>query len=200
MKGCIAQIVSDRCSRRLDSFSMLRTSDTRSVKRLPWVVAFAVAAIVAVGLRAGGWVPALSAGAGIRWEEAYAAMEAIETNLPDRERLVLANAEVEGPASEGIPVERRLRAAGTLVRVRYEVIGDDVANLVELRSLVPALPAFSAAAPAANSAGSTARATALRNSRRPIRSCWHAAARRALPTSGCCACRWVVRSTSASAR
>ncbi len=113
------------------------------MKRLLWVVAFVLVAGAAFIVDA----------TGVHWQDGYRALEAAETNLPagqrERERYLLMNAQADGPPPVGMPIEHRVRDAGSLVRVRYEFIGSDaqVTDTVEIRALVPALPYFGADAP-----------------------------------------------------
>ena len=77
-----------------------------------WSLAAAViAALVVLAMTPfGGWVESFIVGAGTRWQNAYTALEAAETNLPrdprERERLLVALAGAEGdpPASMKIGV------------------------------------------------------------------------------------------------
>jgi hypothetical protein len=118
---------------------------------------FVVAAVISVALVAGAvfMIRAFLTGDHVRWDDAYVALDAAEThhssNASERERLLLANAQAEVEAPAGMPVDRRIHPVGTLVRLRYEILSDsgDIADVVEVRAIVPALPAFGADAPAA---------------------------------------------------
>jgi hypothetical protein len=80
---------------------------------------------------------------GIRWREAYRALEAAEPTLME--------ASIEGDAPVGMDVSKRLHPRGSLMRLRYEQLdaqGEPVASY-ELRALVPRLPAFGQDAPQA---------------------------------------------------
>jgi hypothetical protein len=109
-----------------------------------------ILAVLVAALRtpAGGWVQSFFIGSGIRWTDAYEAMGAAESGVPanprDRDRLVLANARVEGEPPLGMPIDRRIHETGTLARLRYEVIADggEPLNTIEVRALVPPLPYF----------------------------------------------------------
>jgi len=114
-------------------------------------VALAVAA-VALSTPMGDWASSFFSGSGIRWTDAYEAMETVESNLPanpgERDRLLLANARAEDEPPPGMPIGARLHKNGTLVHLRYEVIpndGDEV-DVIEVRALVPPLPYFGAEA------------------------------------------------------
>jgi len=91
----------------------------------------------------------------IRWSDAYVALEAAETSLPgnpaERERLLLANAMVDGEPPPGMTVGRRVHAPGALLRLRYEVLSEsgEVTDTVEVRTIAPRLPAFGVDAPGA---------------------------------------------------
>src|SRR5688500_9508682 len=71
------------------------------------VATVVVAAFVALALTPfGGWVQSLLGGTGVRWAEAYQALDAAETNLPrnarERERLLQAWAMVEDEPPAGL--------------------------------------------------------------------------------------------------
>jgi hypothetical protein len=97
----------------------------------------------------------------VRWGDAYDDLESAETAHPlrgkDGERIRLANAMVESEPPRGMPIERRLHPVGTLAHLRYETLDREgaVVSTLEVRSLVPSLPAFGVDAPAAPS-GQTA--------------------------------------------
>lgn len=111
-----------------------------------------VLALVAIAAAAGF---ALLGGGIVRWSDAYVALESAETAHPfrgaDGERVRLANAMVESEPPRGMPVDRRLHPVGTLAHLRYERLGADggVTDTIEVRALVPSLPAFGADAPEA---------------------------------------------------
>lgn len=112
-------------------------------------------AVIAFGVAAVFFVRTYWSGDRIVWSDAYVALDAAELhrspNAAEHERLLLANAMAEGEAPEGMPAGRRLHPIGTLVRLRYEVLDDagGVADTVDVRAIVPALPYFGADAPAA---------------------------------------------------
>lgn len=91
----------------------------------------------------GGWVQSFVWGTGVRWEDAYTALEAAETNLPrgprERERLLLAWAQADNPPPRGMTVGPRLRPPGTLARLRYETLDHEGTpiDIWEVRALVP---------------------------------------------------------------
>ena len=107
-----------------------------------WVAASLVAARTPFG----GWVRSLAFG--VRWQDAYAALETAEANLPrdprERERLLLAWAQVDGAAPANMPSGPRLRRAGTVARLRYEALDEvgEAYDTWEVRALVPPLPAL----------------------------------------------------------
>jgi hypothetical protein len=120
------------------------------VKRLSRVVAFGLVLLGALVLGALGAWHAVLAAIAIDWQDGYQALEAAETRLPadprERERVLLMNAQADGLPPEGMAIDKRLRDAGSLVRVRYESIGADakVVRVAEIRALVPELPYFGA--------------------------------------------------------
>ncbi len=89
-----------------------------------WSLAAAViAALVVLAMTPfGGWMESFIAGSGVRWQNAYAALEAAETNLPrdprERERMLIAWARTEGDPPAGMKIGPRLHAPGTLARLR----------------------------------------------------------------------------------
>jgi hypothetical protein len=105
-----------------------------------------VAALVAARTPFGGWVRSLAFG--VRWQDAYGALETAEANLPrdprERERRLLAWAQVDGAAPAKIPSGPRLRRSGTVARLRYEALDEvgEAYDTWEVRALVPPLPAL----------------------------------------------------------
>ena len=93
----------------------------------------------------GGWVQSFFFGTGVRWSNAYVALETAEANLPrnerDRERLLIVTAMTEGEAPIGFKLGPRLHPVGTLAHLRYETFDEnDVSmNTWEVRTLVPTL-------------------------------------------------------------
>src|SRR4051812_14615006 len=65
----------------------------------------------------GGWLQSFFYGTGVRWENAYVALEAAEMNLPrnerERERLLMATAMTEGEQPLGLKPGPRLHPVGT---------------------------------------------------------------------------------------
>ena len=93
----------------------------------------------------GGWLQSLFFGTGVRWQNAYTALEAAETNLPrdprERERMLLAWASTEGDPPAGMEIGPRIHNAGTLARLRYETF-DQLGNPIDdwqVRALVPTI-------------------------------------------------------------
>jgi hypothetical protein len=112
-----------------------------------WSLAAAViAALVVLAMTPfGGWVESFIAGSGTRWQNAYTALEAAETNLPrdprERERLLIALAGTEGDPPAGMKIGPRIHGPGTLARLRYETF-DDLGNPIDdwqVRALVPTI-------------------------------------------------------------
>jgi hypothetical protein len=107
-----------------------------------WVAA----SLVADRTPFGRWLRSLAFG--VRWQDAYAALETAEASLPrdprERERLLLAWAQVDGAAPAGLPSGPRLRRAGTVARLRYEALDEvgEAYDTWEVRALVPPLPAL----------------------------------------------------------
>jgi hypothetical protein len=89
----------------------------------------------------------------VTWSYAYEVLEAGEiAHARGRgdERVLLANAMVESEPPRGMPTDRRLHPPSTLAHLRYERLeGGAVVSTIEVRALVPSLPAFGAEAPAA---------------------------------------------------
>ncbi len=110
-------------------------------------IAFSLLAIAGlawlVTTPAGGWVQSWFFGTGVRWQNAYVALDTAEMNLPrngqERERMLKAWAMAENE----LPVEfewgPRLHPAGTLARLRYETFDENEEPLEawEVRALVP---------------------------------------------------------------
>lgn len=118
-------------------------------------ITIAAVAVIAFGVAAVFVARTYLSGDRIVWSDAYVALDAAELhrspNAAEHERLLLANAMAESEAPEGMPAGRRIHPIGTLVRLRYEVLDDagGVADTVDVRAIVPALPYFGADAPAA---------------------------------------------------
>jgi len=93
----------------------------------------------------GGWLQSFFYGTGVRWHEAYSALEAGETNLPrderERERLLIASARTESEPPIGMKVGPRLHPVGTLARLHYQTLDERGERLNEwdVRALVPRL-------------------------------------------------------------
>ena len=88
-----------------------------------------------------------------RFTDAYVALEAAEMAHPARgaqgERLRLAQAMAESEPPRGMAVGARIHPVGTLAHLRYETLdrAGQVLSTIEVRALVPALPAFGEDAP-----------------------------------------------------
>ncbi|MDQ6923494.1 MAG: hypothetical protein M3Z74_04915 [Pseudomonadota bacterium] len=116
-------------------------------RTIMWSVAAAVfAGLVVLAMTPfGGWVQSFFFGTGVRWQNAYTALEAAETNLPrdprERERMLLAWASTEGDPPAGMEIGPRIHGAGTLARLRYETF-DELGNPIDdwqVRALVPTI-------------------------------------------------------------
>ena len=124
---------------------------TRTMSRTAQIALGVLAAIAVLGTLA---VRTWLTGDLVRWADGYVALEAREFLTParggDDERVRLANAMAESEAPRGLPMGRRIHPPSTLAHLRYEQIGADgeVKSTVEVRALVPALPAFGVDAPA----------------------------------------------------
>jgi len=115
---------------------MSSPADPRTRELLPhgrsrrdWIVAVTVAIVViAIGANSAGgtWVASWLGGSGVRWQDAYRALGAPETvgsgNAAERERLLLAQALVDGDPPAGLVVGPRLHPPGTLARLAYETV------------------------------------------------------------------------------
>ena len=109
------------------------------------VVCIVVVSLTVLGPR--GLRAASRVGAGVRWDDAYRALQvklARPGNSPDRERLYLANAMAESEAPGGAVPGPRIHPAGTLARLKYETFDPDgqPGDEWEVRALVPPLPAL----------------------------------------------------------
>jgi hypothetical protein len=110
------------------------------------VTLLSVATVAVVATLGGTWVGSWFGGSGVRWRDAYRALEAAETNLPrdakQRERLLLADAMVNGEPPGGVVPGPRLHRAGTLARLRYQTFDAQGMPLDDwqVRALVPPLP------------------------------------------------------------
>jgi hypothetical protein len=110
------------------------------------VAALLIAGLVVLAMTPfGGWLQSFFFGTGVRWQHAYTALEAAETNLPrhprERERMLLAWASTEGDPPEGMQIGPRIHNAGTLARLRYETF-DERGNPIDdwqVRALVPTI-------------------------------------------------------------
>ncbi|MEO7726860.1 MAG: hypothetical protein ABIS45_06370, partial [Burkholderiales bacterium] len=91
----------------------------------------------------GGWVQSFFFGTGVRWQNAYVALDTAENNLPRNEResdrLLLANAMAEGEPPAGLKMGPRLHPAGTLATLRYEIFDENGQPMDkwDVRALVP---------------------------------------------------------------
>ena len=121
---------------------MKRLAAAAALLAMLWVAASLLAARTPFG----GWVRSLAFG--VRWQDAYVALETAEANLPrdprERERLLLALAQVDGAAPANMPSGPRLHRAGTVARLRYEALDEvgEAYDTWEVRALVPPLPAL----------------------------------------------------------
>jgi hypothetical protein len=117
--------------------------------RTALVLALAIAlgaTVQAMTTPVGGWLQSFVVGSGIRWQDAYAALESAESlgagSSRERERMLLANAMAEGEAPRGLDASERRHRPGTLALLRYEAFdarGERV-DAWNVRALVPPLP------------------------------------------------------------
>lgn len=111
---------------------------------------FAVFSLVCLGVLVIGVFAAFNLA---RFTDAYVALEAAEIAHPVRgaqaERLRLAQAMAESEAPRGMPMGARIHPVGTLAHLRYETLDrvGQVTSTIEVRALVPSLPAFGEDAP-----------------------------------------------------
>src|SRR3954463_8230344 len=77
----------------------------------------------------GGWVQSFFFGTGVRWDNAYIALDTAEANLPrnerERERVLMINLAAEDEAPVGLKVGPRLHPAGTLATLGYEIFDEN---------------------------------------------------------------------------
>jgi hypothetical protein len=115
------------------------------ISRWWWLAVPLVALAAFAATPFGGWVQSFFFGTGVRWENAYTALEAAETNLPqdprERERLLVAWAQTEGEPPIGMSIGPRLHPAGTLARLHYETLDENGERLEawDVRALVPTI-------------------------------------------------------------
>ncbi len=88
-----------------------------------WWIAGVAAVLVALGNTTfGAWTQSFL-GTGVRWQEAYKALETAERNLPrnshERERLLLATAHAEADPPLGLPIGPRLRSICRSAEARF---------------------------------------------------------------------------------
>jgi hypothetical protein len=109
-----------------------------------WWLLVPLAAIAAIASTPfGGWLQSFFFGTGVRWENAYVALDTAEANLPrdarERERQLVVSVLGESSTPRGFKPGPRLHAAGTLARLRYERFDESGAPLDtwEVRALVP---------------------------------------------------------------
>jgi len=92
----------------------------------------------------GGWLQSFVVGTGVRWQDAYRALDAAEPAIAagdlERRRLAWAQAEDEPPA--GMPIGSRIHRPGVIARLKYETFDASGAPMEawEVRALVPRLP------------------------------------------------------------
>ena len=107
-------------------------------------VVIVTAAAVYVALTPfGGWLQSWLVGSGIRWQDAYRGLDAVEASgVTDIERRRLAWAQAEDEAPREMPIGPRLHQPGVLARLYYETFDAAGGRLDawEVRALVPRLP------------------------------------------------------------
>jgi hypothetical protein len=109
------------------------------------ILAVAAAVIVYAALTpVGGWAQSFAFGTGVRWQDAYRALDALEPAIRagdlERRRVAWAQAEDEPPA--GMAIGPRIHPSGVLARLKYETFDTGGAPMAawEVRALVPRLP------------------------------------------------------------
>lgn len=117
----------------------------RTALVLALAIAFA-ASVQAMRTPIGGWMQSFFVGSGIRWQDAYVALESAESlqagSARERDRMRLANAMAESDVPRGLDTSERLHPRGTLALLRYEAFdasGERV-DAWNVRALVPPLP------------------------------------------------------------
>ncbi|MEO8506968.1 MAG: hypothetical protein ABI593_05000 [Betaproteobacteria bacterium] len=119
-------------------------SNVRSrTSRAWWLVVPAIALAVIYPTPFGGWLASSFHGSGVRWQDAYIALDTAEANLPrdpvQRERLLVTTAMVDSEPPMGPAIGPRLHPIGTLARLRYETLDESGARIDtwDVRALVP---------------------------------------------------------------
>ena len=93
----------------------------------------------------GGWLQSFVFGTGVRWVDAYRALDTVEPDLPGNpreiERLRVAWARVDGEPPAGAPLGARLHRPGMLAHLRYDTLDERGERMDEwqVRAVVPSL-------------------------------------------------------------
>lgn len=93
----------------------------------------------------GRWLETSAFGFGARWQDAYTALDTADANLPrdprERERLLLAWAQIDSPKPVDLGIGPRVHPTGTFARLRYETFDENGERLEEwrVRALVPTI-------------------------------------------------------------
>jgi hypothetical protein len=114
--------------------------------RRRWLLLVPLLAVAAVAPTPfGGWLQSFVFGTGVRWENAYVALDTAEANLPrnarERERQLVANLLGDSSTPRGLKPGPRVHPAGTLARLRYETFDEAGALLDswEVRAVMPSI-------------------------------------------------------------
>jgi hypothetical protein len=112
------------------------------------LVGWVVLIMLAQSTLTGRWRLSFLGGSRVRWRDAYVALDSAELNLPrdsaQRERLLVANAQVESEPPLGLLGLPRIHPRGTLTTLRYERLDENnrMMDSWVLRALLPALPSW----------------------------------------------------------
>jgi hypothetical protein len=176
----------------------LPNQQTRAASRRDFRVVIMPVLVAAIGWACltpfGGWVQSFFFGTGVRWSNAYVALETAEANLPrnerDRERLLMVTAMTEGEAPIGFKPGPRLHPVGTLAHLRYEIRRERCLDEhVEVRTLAHHRPRR----PEWKPCGTSCREEIERSTGTVIRRSGEAG----IAEEWCCACPSASRSTEA---
>jgi hypothetical protein len=124
------------------------TPEVRAARsRREWRLGISAVLLAAVGWACltpyGGWVQSFFFGTGVRWQNAYTALDTAEANLPrnerERERMLMINLATEDEAPIGLKMGPRLHPPGTLATLRYELFDENGESYDQwdVRALVP---------------------------------------------------------------
>jgi hypothetical protein len=122
-------------------------SRRRFVRWIAWAAAALGLAALSLAMVSpiGGWLQSFVFGTGVRWVDAYRALDTVEPDLPGNpreiERLRVAWARVDGEPPAGAPLGARLHRPGMLAHLRYETLDERGERMDEwqVRAVVPSL-------------------------------------------------------------